>query len=67
MTGFNSTHESFPAAGGSANDPTSGVDTDSRLLKADDRGTCQLCHDPTSSAKVGGVVFPTGATLPAYP
>ncbi len=67
MTGFNSTHESYPAAGGSANDPTVAANADSRLLKADNRGTCQLCHDPTSTATSEGVVFPTGATVPSYP
>ncbi len=67
MTGFNSTHESYPAAGGSANDPTAAANADSRLLKADNRGTCQLCHDPTSTATTEGVVFPTGALVPSYP
>ena len=36
----------IPSAGPAGSSVTSG---DSRLLKVDDRGTCQLCHDPTDS------------------
>jgi predicted CXXCH cytochrome family protein len=32
---------------------------DSRLLKADNRGTCQLCHDPTGTITAGTQVGPT--------
>ncbi len=32
---------------------------DSRLLKADNRGTCQLCHDPTGTIQAGTQVGPT--------
>jgi predicted CXXCH cytochrome family protein len=64
MTGYNSTHEAYPGAG---TDPTVAVDADSRLLKVDNRGTCQLCHDPTNTATAGGMVFPTGATVPGAP
>ena len=32
---------------------------DSRLLKADNRGTCQLCHDPTGTIVAGTQVGPT--------
>ncbi|MHB8891717.1 MAG: cytochrome c3 family protein [Candidatus Limnocylindrales bacterium] len=32
---------------------------DSRLLKADNRGTCQLCHDPTGTIVAGQQVGPT--------
>lgn len=32
----------------------------SRLLKAGNRGTCQLCHDPTGTI-TAGTVLPTGA------
>ena len=32
---------------------------DSRLLKADNRGTCQLCHDPTGTILAGTQVGPT--------
>jgi predicted CXXCH cytochrome family protein len=35
-----------PGAGPAASPVTSG---DSRLLKIDDRGTCQMCHDPTKT------------------
>ncbi len=44
MTGFNSTHEAYPGGG---SDPTATANPDSRLLKVDNRGTCELCHDPT--------------------
>ena len=46
MTGFNSTHQYFPGQG---TDPSTTANADSRLLKVDNRGTCQLCHDPTGS------------------
>jgi predicted CXXCH cytochrome family protein len=32
---------------------------DSRLLKVDNRGTCQLCHDPTGTVTAGTYVGPT--------
>ncbi len=35
--------------------PTSG---DSRLLKVDNRGTCQMCHDPTGTVTAGTYVGP---------
>jgi predicted CXXCH cytochrome family protein len=41
-----------PGAGPAASPLTSG---DSRLLKVDNRGTCQLCHDPTGTAPAGYV------------
>jgi predicted CXXCH cytochrome family protein len=44
-----------PDAGPAASPITSG---DSRLLKVDDRGTCQMCHDPTGTVKVGSYVGP---------
>ena len=34
---------------------------DSRLLKADNRGTCQLCHDPTGTITNGTYIGPDGA------
>ena len=65
MTGFNSTHEAYPGAG---SDPTTAANADSRLLKVDNRGTCQLCHDPTgTTTAVAGTVSPTGATVPPAP
>ena len=30
--------------------------TNSYLLKLDNRGTCQACHDPTGTSTVGGVM-----------
>ena len=32
---------------------------DSRLLKIDNRGTCQACHDPTGTIVAGQQVGPT--------
>jgi predicted CXXCH cytochrome family protein len=45
----------IPSAGPAGSPVTSG---DSRLLKVDDRGTCQLCHDPTGSVKLNDYVGP---------
>ena len=36
---------------------------DSRLLKVDNRGTCQMCHDPTEGSAATNHV-PPAATLP---
>jgi predicted CXXCH cytochrome family protein len=36
----------------------------SRLLKIDNRGTCEACHDPTTTI-TAGTVSPAGATAPA--
>lgn len=46
----------IPSAGPAESTVTSG---DSRLLKADDRGTCQLCHDPTRLIPEDGYVGPS--------
>jgi predicted CXXCH cytochrome family protein len=40
------------------------VSPSSRLLKLDNRGTCQACHDPTETL-TPGEVSPTGATPPS--
>ncbi len=60
MTGTNSLNYTQP--GGLTVPPkvtiggvTSG---DSRLLKVDNRGTCQLCHDPTGTTGLGTYVGP---------
>ncbi len=45
----------IPSAGPEASPVTS---ADSRLLKIDNHGTCQMCHDPTGTAKVGSYVGP---------
>jgi predicted CXXCH cytochrome family protein len=39
------------------------VSDSSRLLKIDNRGTCQACHDPTETTDAGSSVNP-GATVP---
>jgi predicted CXXCH cytochrome family protein len=40
-----------------ATDPV-GLTGDSRLLKVDNRGTCQLCHDPTHTVGTGQYLGP---------
>jgi predicted CXXCH cytochrome family protein len=57
MDGIYSANERYP--GGIV-----GMVGDSRLLKLDNRGTCQACHDPTGTITTGQV-RPTGATKPA--
>jgi predicted CXXCH cytochrome family protein len=52
MTGTYSANMEYP---GGAVAPVG----DSRLLKADNRGTCQLCHDPTGTITAGTWVGPT--------
>jgi predicted CXXCH cytochrome family protein len=49
MTGVNSATQEMP---GGATAPVG----DSRLLKVDNRGTCQLCHDPTGTITAGTAV-----------
>ena len=44
--------------------PNGDPSSSSRLLKVDDRGTCQLCHDPTMTTLVGDE---SGTTPPALP
>ena len=56
MTGFNSATMDFP---GGLNAPVG----DSRLLKIDNRGTCQACHDPTGTIVAGQQVGPTPVPL----
>jgi predicted CXXCH cytochrome family protein len=36
----------------------------SRLLKIDNRGTCQACHDPTGTVTAGTVINGPGPTVP---
>lgn len=52
MTGFNSANLDYP---GGAAAPVG----DSRLLKIDNRGTCQACHDPTGTITAGTFNGPT--------
>ena len=56
MPGFNSANMEYP---GGAVAPVG----DSRLLKIDNRGTCQACHDPTGTIVVGQQVGPTPVPL----
>jgi predicted CXXCH cytochrome family protein len=42
---------------------TAGTVGDSRLLKIDNRGTCQACHDPTGTITAGTQVGPTPVPL----
>jgi len=58
MTGVYSSTMSFP---GGAAAPVG----DSRLLKLDNRGTCEACHDPTGTITPGTIVGPNpGPTVP---
>jgi predicted CXXCH cytochrome family protein len=43
----------------------SSVSASSRLLKVDNRGTCQLCHDPTNTVNSGDYTGPR--TVPGVP
>ncbi len=45
MTGFNS--RTFTDPSGVSHPDATTTSGDSRLLKVDNRGTCELCHDPT--------------------
>lgn len=56
MTGVYSANETYP---GGATAPVG----DSRLLKVDNRGTCQACHDPTGTITAGTQVGPTPAPI----
>ncbi|MFI5053779.1 MAG: hypothetical protein ACHQDE_05405, partial [Acidimicrobiia bacterium] len=51
------------------NTPDGTISDSSRLLKVNNRGTCQLCHDPTGTVIAGtniGVI-PGSITVPAVP
>jgi hypothetical protein len=65
MTGYDSQHVAFPdnISGGVFSPVSATASTDSRLLKVDNRGTCQLCHDPTGTVAAGGQVGPTPAPV----
>lgn len=52
MTEYNSSTQDYP---GGAAAPLG----DSRLLKVDNRGTCQMCHEPTGTITAGTQVGPT--------
>jgi len=56
MPGIYSANETYP---GGAAAPVG----DSRLLKIDNRGTCQACHDPTGTITAGTQVGPTPAPI----
>ena len=38
--------------------PNGQVSASSRLLKVDNRGTCQMCHDPTETIAAGTYLGP---------
>ena len=61
MTGYNSQHVAFPdnISAGVFSPVSTTASTDSRLLKVDNRGTCQLCHEPTGTITAGTQVGPT--------
>ncbi len=43
-------------------DPSEATSNDSRLLKVNNRGTCQLCHDPTGTLPAGWYIGPSSAS-----
>jgi predicted CXXCH cytochrome family protein len=55
MTGPYSSTETYPGGTTPA--------ADSRLLKIDNRGTCQACHDPTNTTVAGDYVGPVPTPL----
>jgi predicted CXXCH cytochrome family protein len=55
MTGTNSASYKDPSG---QIPPRVGNSGDSRLLKVDNRGTCQMCHDPTGTVTAGTFVGP---------
>ncbi len=65
MPDYNSQHVAFPdnITGGQFNPVSSTASTDSRLLKVDNRGTCQMCHEPTGTITAGTQVGPTPVPL----
>ncbi|TAJ99599.1 MAG: hypothetical protein EPO36_11090 [Chloroflexota bacterium] len=44
--------------------PTGATSSSSRLLKVDNRGTCQACHDPTGTITAGTYIGPAFPTVP---
>lgn len=58
MTGTFSANYTFP-------DGT--VSDNSRLLKIDNRGTCQMCHDPTGTSVAGDQFPPAPYPVPGVP
>jgi predicted CXXCH cytochrome family protein len=56
MPGIYSANEAYPGG-------TAAPVGDSRLLKIDNRGTCQACHDPTGTIVAGQQVGPTPAPV----
>ncbi|MEW5990436.1 MAG: cytochrome c3 family protein [Chloroflexota bacterium] len=49
---------------GSYEYPDGTASASSRLLKVDNRGTCQACHDPTGTIAAGTYIGPVGPTVP---
>jgi hypothetical protein len=60
MTGAYSS--TFPYPGSTEVSPN--LSDSSRLLKIDNRGTCQACHDPTGTITAGTYVGPTPSPAP---
>jgi len=49
---------------GSYEYPDGTASASSRLLKVDNRGTCQACHDPTGTIVAGTYIGPASPTVP---
>jgi hypothetical protein len=59
MEGFYSLGQPFPNGATPSYTIGSATTGDSRLLKVDNRGTCQLCHDPTGTVAPGQYTGPS--------
>jgi predicted CXXCH cytochrome family protein len=59
MEGTFSRTQPFPNAAAPSYTIGSATTGDSRLLKVDNRGTCQLCHEPTNTVGPGTYTGPT--------
>ena len=63
MPGTYSANMEYP--GGTTGVAPAGKVGDSRLLKVDNRGTCQLCHDPTGTITAGTAGRPHAGPAPS--
>ena len=59
MEGTFSRTQLFPNDAAPSYSIGSAITGDSRLLKVDNRGTCQLCHDPTGTVGPGTYTGPS--------
>lgn len=67
--GSNAAMDALSSVNWPGQDPTNAAnnDPDSRLLKVANRGTCQLCHDPTGTVVPGDATGPIPALVTGAP